>query len=839
MEVEELKVLISAESNKFQAEINKVQDQLKSFGQLVPNVGNSISTNITGNLFKMNLAANLATQGIMVVASTIKNVFAGIGNAIFSVTQKIWENGTAYSRIKVATNVVARNIGLTTEEVNKLRDSLAEANTFGIQAEEVIKSLAMSGLIDLSRELKNTDARTGETIQGVEALVLSMKDLSAAAGIDSAEGISRLTRFIQRGEASFADGLFELGNLNKEYKDFAQSIGKTREELTAQEEAQARMNIVIRESQKAFGAYAMTMQSAGKLMSSISQKMNQIFATVGDSLSPLFDTFANGLYQLVSAFYSAIAGASNSIKNWATEIASYIVVAFRIIGSVLSRIPIYGKYFQGLASFSMKTIPALKGVAGGVSSLGSAMDESADGAGKLKKQLAGLAGFDEMNVLKLAEDSSGSGSGAGVTSGGIADVGDAGGSMLSEFDADTINSKADEIMNGITDKINFIKLKWQEFTEPIKQFWSDLLLFMQPVFDWINTNIMPVFGQIGAVIIEAWNFLISKSPEVVTALQPLTDSIGKYLTEAFAWLSEVIDYLWKNILKPLIDFIVANFMPVFKVVVDIVIKLIGVFSEWASKIIDTFMPVTKFLWEAFKFAFETIRSVVEFTVNNILLPLFRNIYSFVTGFIIPVFNTLKAVFTIVWSAIASVAKWAWDQILNAIMPVVNWIMSIVMPIFEKVKAQFISVWVAVGDTVRNVWNGIKSSVIWGINSVIGLLNDFIYRINQGLEGASQLAQSIPGGQAITYRVGYLPRLAKGGIVKEDTLAMLHKGSNEAVLPLEGNNDWISELAEKINGSGNGQSIQVVVKLGEDTVYEKLIDYVNDKTMISNTNLLNI
>ena len=44
------------------------------------------------------------------------------------------------------------------------------------------------------------------------------------------------------------------------------------------------------------------------------------------------------------------------------------------------------------------------------------------------------------------------------------------------------------------------------------------------------------------------------------------------------------------------------------------------------------------------------------------------------------------------------------------------------------------------------------------------------------------------------------------------------------MPLERNTGWINLLAEKINSkSNNSQPIQLIVKLGEETIFNKFMD----------------
>ena len=61
--------------------------------------------------------------------------------------------------------------------------------------------------------------------------------------------------------------------------------------------------------------------------------------------------------------------------------------------------------------------------------------------------------------------------------------------------------------------------------------------------------------------------------------------------------------------------------------------------------------------------------------------------------------------------------------------------------------------------------------------------------------------------------------------------MIGEAGKEAVMPLERNTGWIDELASKLSvkaGNGSNKPIQLVVNLGNDTLYEGFIDYTNEK-----------
>ena len=69
--------------------------------------------------------------------------------------------------------------------------------------------------------------------------------------------------------------------------------------------------------------------------------------------------------------------------------------------------------------------------------------------------------------------------------------------------------------------------------------------------------------------------------------------------------------------------------------------------------------------------------------------------------------------------------------------------------------------------------------------------------------------------------------------------MIGEAGKEAVVPLE-RTEWIDKLADKINSTGNGDTpIQLTVKLGEDTIYDKFIEYTRSKDFETNGEVFNI
>jgi hypothetical protein len=86
----------------------------------------------------------------------------------------------------------------------------------------------------------------------------------------------------------------------------------------------------------------------------------------------------------------------------------------------------------------------------------------------------------------------------------------------------------------------------------------------------------------------------------------------------------------------------------------------------------------------------------------------------------------------------------------------------------------------------------------------------------------------------------IPRLARGTVVDKPTVAVVGEAGREAIMPLENNTGWISELAEQINSNGGGgQPISLVVKIGEDTILDKFIEGINQRAFENNGEVFSI
>lgn len=901
MTVEELQVLISANTDQFKGELLTIRKELQG----LTGAGNRTGSALKSGLFSNILQANIATQ---VLQGSITRLTRGVS----SLVSGIIEGGSAYARLTIATDTITANLGMTRVQVQGLRDDLADANTYGINAENVIRTLALSGLVDLADGLKFVDARSGDVETGITALTLAMKDLSAATAVDSSVGIESLARFIRSGEQTEAtrEMLAGISSLNQEYESYGSEVLGVTRQLTAQEQAQARLNLVTREAQKVIGSYANTYQTSGKAIASIRDITQSLAQMIGRTLEPILRVGTNAILQFFVSIRTFLGDSEQKIGSFANRVAGYMVALIRVIGRLLMRLPLIGKYFENLANFTVKPIKlagdlgnTMGGLSDSIDGTGSSMGSAADKAKKLKKELQGLAGFDEMNVLQRPDEEAGSGAGAaggGISGGGIGGGESAGLGMIDG--TEEILAFAEEAEGKFRDLWAAVQRLLKPFRE-IKIFGKSIGEVFLGIAKWVGiayiafkvvtgvigivvgvftklagvvATVKGVFMTIGGILAglsipalvvvgvivalvalfallyarseefrgkinEIVQIFMQKIPLFTKALQPLKEAVGKILASAFSTLKDIALTLWEVALKPLTKFIIDNIVPAFSKAFDISIKVAEIFAKIGAVVLNTLSPVFTFLWNIIKTVFAAIGVIIQTAWNNVIKPIFIAVSQVITGLIIPVVKNLYNIWMDNFNKIRNVASTVLGFIVDKMKPIYNFIKEKLTPIVNAFKDVFSKVFGALSGVASSAWTHTKENIRKGINGIITMINNFIRNINTFIGAFDAIAAKIPNSTPITYRVQELSYLAKGGEVTGPTLAMLgEQGYREAVLPLERNTGWAEDVARLITESGGGgEGATVVVKLGEETIFEKFVDYTNNRSLMSNKQLFNI
>lgn len=135
-------------------------------------------------------------------------------------------------------------------------------------------------------------------------------------------------------------------------------------------------------------------------------------------------------------------------------------------------------------------------------------------------------------------------------------------------------------------------------------------------------------------------------------------------------------------------------------------------------------------------------------------------------------------------------------------------------VWDDVKKIFSNEWKAMLGVVKLIVNTIAGIINTMINGLVGVINAVINAINSidftvpdwiPVLGGKSISPNIPN-LPDPPNISYIPHLATGGTVFQETYAKISEGNKkEVVLPLEQNTEWADLLAEKI-GTGSGTTV---------------------------------
>ena len=205
-----------------------------------------------------------------------------------------------YETLGVVMGVMGNNVGHTATQMAQFQEGL-EAT--GISMVGARQSLNMMAAAQLNLAQSSDLARVAQ-------------DAAVISGTNSTEAFEALTRSIQTGMVVIAHRAGIMVSYEKAEKEFAATLGKTKEQLTSQELAQARLNAVLEEGRKRQGAYEASMETAGKQLLSMERYVENFKVKFGEAFGPL-------LKVLVSDMSKGLKAASEWIDKNAVGMANF------------------------------------------------------------------------------------------------------------------------------------------------------------------------------------------------------------------------------------------------------------------------------------------------------------------------------------------------------------------------------------------------------------------------------------------------------------------------------------------------------------------------------------
>jgi hypothetical protein len=294
-------------------------------------------------------------------------------------------------------------------------------------------------------------------------------------------------------------------------------------------------------------------------------------------------------------------------------------------------------------------------------------------------------------------------------------------------------------------------------SETIGTFFDNVQLQIADVLSFVGT----VFSDIGTYLSDWWE---SDGSSVFSNICSMFTNIGTTLMNVYnewikpAWdaIVDIFQSAWKSCLKPIFEKIVSFFGKLGDCISAIWNNFL---SPIVNYLVKTFGPILTNIFSAVGGVFKTVFSIIGDVVGGILDAL-GGLLDFITG-------VFTGDWEKAWNGIKNFFKGIWDAIWGIVKGAINLII----------------------DGINLLWTGIYnaiSAIVNAIGGVAGAIGDVF-----GQDWSFSMPKKAP----------LIPKLAKGGLVKAPTLAVVgdnmgaSSGNPEVVSPLNKLKGMIQESSD--------------------------------------------
>ncbi|HEV4499830.1 TMP repeat family [Streptococcus pneumoniae] len=422
--LDELKVMIDAEIAPFRKKMKEVENQVKGTSDRVKNATAKVreQSNSIGSAF--GKLAKFAG-------------FAILGKKLLDVG--MYSTQTALE-VSASMNQIKRQMGESSQSFLKWVNNNANAMNMGV-GEATNYGAVYSNLF--SGFIKDTNK--------LSAYTAKMLQTSAVVAEGSGRTITDVMERIRSGLLGNTEAIEDLGiNVNvamikstEAFKRF--SNGQSWDQLDFQTQQQIRLMAILEQATAKYG---------NTLSNSVNGRISLFKSLMKDAALNL----GNSMLPIINAIMPVLNSFAMVLKNVTAKLAEFIALMFNKKATVKDGV--------GGAVGDMGN--AMKDAAGGAGDLADAVDDAGDSAGgladnlgdsaknakKAAKELLGLLGFDEINILQKPKDDDAGGSGGGGKGG----KGKGGGGgpfkdILPEVELTDMDNKFKSIFDGLGDKL--------------------------------------------------------------------------------------------------------------------------------------------------------------------------------------------------------------------------------------------------------------------------------------------------------------------------------------------------------------------------------------------------
>ena len=810
MTIEELEIVIEAQTREFNQQIANVTNQVSNMEKRVnKSLGN------------------------------IKNIFGRVGKWIAALgIGKVIKDSIITAMDSIESDSMFDTVfGSLSNDVRRWSEELQ--NTLGLNGYAIRENVAT-----LYNMTQSMGLASSEALNLSKDMTLLAEDMASFYNISSEEAFTKIrTGLTGETEPLKALGILVDDATIKQYA-YANGIAKTGSELSNTEKVMARYIAIQQQTATASGDLARTLNSPANQLRVLQNNLNLLKIELGNAFMPIVQV----VLPILNSFVQALVKVTSIVARFMNAL-----------------------FGTSASSSAGSTADAIGGVSSAVNGVSDAYNNAGDSAKKAAKDAKGfLAGFDEIN--KVNQNSSDSDSGSGSSSGGSA-----GGIDIPTFNteeqegalselAGKVEEFALKVRNTFISIANFIK----EHKEIIISLVSGLVAGVIGIF--VAANWGTIVSTISGIFIPliTWFKNLALAMEFSTPLKVFSyglfgiSPIALAIVAIIAAVTAAVVYLWQTsdtFRQSLIDgwnALISALTPYWEAIKGALI-LIG------DLLITFLKPILFILWDAWCTVVDNIVKITMSLWTNCIAPVVQFLGECLKKIIDglseiwqawkPTIEKIGEILVGIWNTcLKPVVNWLGNEFIQAFRNVGNYI----KPILDNLKTMFGGLvdfivgvftgnwqkaWQGVQNIFKGIFDGLANIAKKPINSIIDAINTMIKGLNK-----IKLPDWVPGLGGKGINIPTIPKLAKGGIIDSPTIAMVGEAGKEAVMPLENNTGWITDLANKVaerlpsqssTNNNNDQPINFTIQVGQTTLGKIVIDSINKVQRQAGTNLIRI
>lgn len=348
----------------------------------------------------------------------------------------------------------------------------------------------------------------------------------------------------------------------------------------------------------------------------------------------------------------------------------------------------------------------------------------------------------------------------------------------------------------------------------------------------IGGTLLDTYNQYIAPILDQW---VQKFDEVLNG--PVGDAIDHIIDE-IGRLIDGLNWLWNNVLIPLIQWLIENVIPVLAPIVawigDTLLSIVASVTGMADSVLKQLDGIIQFLTGVFTGdwaqALSGILLYVEGFKQNINI-----IFNFIKNQILdPLSKWLDGVFKVDWVKDFGVIGDYMNAWLANIQNIVAAVKQAFSGIVDFVNGVLSGDWQQAWDGIKNIfggaWNGMLAIIKSPINGIIGLMNGLLRAaqiMQNGVANAlNKMNISVPswvtsltGVSSIGFHISkwsapHIPYLAQGAVIPPNKEFMAVLGDQKSGNNIEAPESLIRKIVREETGNSS-RKIEVPVYLTVD------------------------